>query len=324
MVDQGYCWEDDLLHCEEGGRIAGGDPSTISAAAKARGFNQIGTLGSGNHYLEVQYVDEIMDSAAAKAMGITSVGQVCCMIHCGSRGIGHQVCQDFVRKYLRSGEKNPLDSQLTGVKFNSPEGQEYYSAMNCCANFAFANRGAITYKVRKVFEEVFGSKAKKMDMALVYDVCHNIAKVEEHTVDGQKVMCIVHRKGATRAFPPNHPDVPEAYRAIGQPAIIGGSMGTCSYVIVGTETGMNESFGSTCHGAGRKMSRTVALDKISSKDVIEKMKGSEIELRITDPKLAAEESDEAYKDVSDVVETCESAGISKIAFRLKPLIVVKG
>ncbi|EDR28341.1 hypothetical protein, conserved [Entamoeba dispar SAW760] len=324
LVKNGYAWEEDLSHCEEHGKIANADPSLVSKSAKSRGYKQVGTLGSGNHYLEVQVVDEIMDVEAAKAMGINEVGQVCIMVHCGSRGLGHQVCQDYIDLCMKSGICNPIDKQLTGVPFNSPIGQQYYSAMNCCANFAFANRGMITYRIRQAFETVLRMKPKKMDMHLVYDVCHNIAKVEEHEVDNKKVQCIVHRKGATRAFPPQHPDISEDYKEIGQPAIIGGSMGTCSYVLVGTQEGMKKSFGSTCHGAGRKMSRVKAMDNLTSKDVINRIKEMGIELRITDPKLAAEEADEAYKDVTEVVETCQAAGISKIVLRLKPLIVIKG
>ncbi|ELP90822.1 hypothetical protein EIN_027210 [Entamoeba invadens IP1] len=324
MVEQGYAWEEDLKHCEEGGKIAGADPSLVSKVAKSRGHQQVGTLGSGNHYLEVQTVDEIFDAEAAKAMGITEVGQVCVMVHCGSRGLGHQVCQDYVAISMKKGHSNPVDKQLTGVPFNSEDGQKYFSAMNCCANFAFANRGMITYQIREAFENIMGIKAKKMGMGLVYDVCHNIAKVEEHEIEGKKVKCVIHRKGATRAFPPNHPVLPEDYKMIGQPAIIGGSMGTCSYVLVGTQKGMENSFGSTCHGAGRRMSRVGAMKTVTSNEVIKRMKEMGIELRITDPKLAAEEADEAYKDVTEVVETCQAAGISKIVMRLKPMIVVKG
>ena len=196
--------------------------------------------------------------------------------------------------------------------------------MNCAANYAYANRGMITYHIRNTFEEVFGKSARELGMDLVYDVSHNIAKEETHRIDDKDVNCVVHRKGATRAFPPHHPLIPTQYQEIGQPAIIGGSMGTCSYVLVGTEQGMMKSFGSTCHGAGRKLSRVKAMDNITSSDVLKQMKEKGIELRITDPKLAAEECDDAYKDVSDVVETCEAAGISKIVMRLKPLIVVKG
>ncbi|KAL7720279.1 RNA-splicing ligase RtcB-like protein 2 [Entamoeba marina] len=297
LCDKGYAWKDDLIYCEEGGKIENAKASLVS------------TLGSGNHYLEVQVVDEILDIEAAKTMGIHDVGQVCVMIHCGSRGLGHQVCQDYVNKYLKD-QSNAIDKQLTGVPFGSELGQQYFSAMNAAANFAFANQ--------TLFSDVFGKPATELDMNLVYDVCHNIAKVEEHQIDGSLVKCLVHRKGATRAFPPQHPMTPLAYKNIGQPAIIGGSMGTHSYVLVGTDNGMKQSFGSTCHGAGRKLSRVKALTTIESSD----KKG--IVLKISDPKLAAEEADEAYKSVTDVVETCANSGISKIVVRLKPLIVVKG
>ncbi|KAL7713291.1 hypothetical protein QTN25_009138 [Entamoeba marina] len=296
LVENGYAWDEDILHCEENGCIKGADPKYVTKTAKSRGYKQVGTLGSGNHYLEVQVVKEISDEASAKSMGITQVGQICVMVHCGSRGLGHQVCQDFVNVCMKNGIVNKVDKQLTGVPFNSEIGKQYFSAMNCCANFAFANRGMITYKIRNAFEKVMGMKAKKNG----YASC------------------------ATRAFPPGHKDVPEAYREIGQPAIIGGSMGTCSYVLVGTNEGMINSFGSTCHGAGRKMSRVKAMDMVTSGDVLRRMKDSGIRLRISNPKLAAEEADEAYKDVTDVVQTCQDAGISKIVCRLNPLIVVKG
>ena len=324
LVNEGYAWEEDLDHCEENGRLAVADPSLISKQAISRGFGQIGTLGSGNHYLEVQEVDEIVDAEAAKVMGITHKGQICVMIHCGSRGLGHQVCQDYIKDCMKEGIPNSNDAQLTGVLFNSELGQKYFSAMNCCANFAFANRGMITFKVRQAFKEVFKKSPQKLGMNLVYDVCHNIAKVEKELIDGKEVDCVVHRKGATRAFPPHHPLTPNDYKEIGQPAIIGGSMGTCSYVLVGTEQGRLISFSSTCHGAGRRLSRTKAMDEVSSKDVLERLKEKGIRVRITDQSLAAEESDEAYKDVTEVVQTCQDAGITKIVLKLKPLIVIKG
>ncbi|BFU23221.1 RtcB domain-containing protein [Entamoeba histolytica HM-1:IMSS-B] len=324
LVKKGLAWKEDLVYCEENGRIINSDPHLVSQKARGRGRNQLGTLGSGNHYLEIQRVDEIMDKEAAKQMGISHIGQICIMIHCGSRGLGHQVCQDFVDMCVSQSNKNEVDIQLTGVPFQSDNGQKYFKAMNAAANYAFANRGMISYHVRCTFEQVFQKSPKDLDMHLVYDVCHNIAKEESHLVDGKEIKCIVHRKGATRAFAPLNPVIPDAYKPIGQPAIIGGSMGTCSYMLVGTQEGMKKSFGSTCHGAGRKISRVNAMKNISSDSVVEEMKKKGIELRITDPKLAAEEADDAYKDVKEVVETCQSAGISRIVFKLKPLIVVKG
>ena len=324
LKEKGYCWEEDLEFCEEHGHIQNANPEYISPKAIGRGINQLGTLGSGNHYLEVQMVDEIIDKEAAETMGIKEKGQICIMVHTGSRGLGHQVCQDVLNVIQEKGIVNKYDKQLNGLLFKSEEGQKYLSAMNASANFAYANRGFITHQIRKVFEEVFNEDAKDMDMALVYDVSHNIAKVEKHIVDGKEIECLVHRKGATRAFPPHHPEVPEKYKEIGQPAIIGGSMGTCSYVVVGTEVGMQKTFGSTCHGAGRKLSRGEAKRIKTPSDILKDMNEKGIVLRLTEEDLIAEECDDAYKDVRDVVETCQEAGITKIAFKLKPLIVVKG
>ncbi|ELP87525.1 hypothetical protein EIN_098520 [Entamoeba invadens IP1] len=324
LATHNYARPDDFLYCEENGKIPDANPLLISQKAMSRGQNQLGTLGSGNHYLEVQKVDHIYDKEAAQALGITEIGQICVMVHCGSRGLGHQVCQDFVDTFLSKNTANPVDKQLTGVPFNSEDGKKYFSAMNAAANFAFANRGFITYHIRQTFSEVFKKSPEELDLGIVYDVCHNIAKLEKHVVNGEEVECVVHRKGATRAFPPHRPELPEKYKEIGQPAIIGGSMGTSSYVLVGTQSGMEKSFGSTCHGAGRKLSRVGAMKSVSSDNVVQEMEKKGIVLRITDPKLAAEECDEAYKDVTQVVETCQEAGISKIVLRLKPIVVVKG
>ena len=324
LVANGLADADDLHYVEEGGCIENAEPAFVSQKAKGRGMHQLGTLGSGNHYLEVQVVDEVFDAAVADALGLAR-GTVCVMVHCGSRGLGHQVCQDFLDAFQGQCDvPSAADPQLNAVTFASETGQRYFRAMNAAANFAFANRGMITHAVRAAFEAVFGRPWKEMGMSVVYDVCHNIAKVEEQLVDGKLVPCVMHRKGATRALPPHHPQTPAAYQEIGQPAIIGGSMGTCSHVIVGTEEGMRRSFGSTCHGAGRRLSRVKAMKTVKSEDVIAELTQRGIVLRISDPKLAGEEADAAYKDVNDVVQTCHDAGISKMVVKLVPQIVVKG
>ena len=327
LVARGLAWPEDVEHCETRGCVAGADPRLVSARAKARGRQQVGTLGSGNHYVEVQAVDEIYDEAAAAAMGLTRRGQLCVMIHSGSRGLGHQVCADALRAMQHSDDAvpNANDPQLAGVPIASRAGQDYLAAMACAANFAFANRGTMRARARAAFASVFGAAdARELDMHLVYDVCHNLAKLEDHVVDGRTVHCLVHRKGATRAFPPGHPDVPECYRAVGQPVIIGGSMGTCSYVLTGTQHGMDTTFGSTCHGAGRALSRSSAMKQLPAAAVMDALAQKGVVLRIATPNLVAEEAAEAYKDVSAVVQTCHDAGISKLCVRLRPLIVCKG
>jgi len=324
LAERGAAWPSDLEHCEEGGCIQHADPAKVSRRAKARGLPQCGTLGSGNHYVEVQAVDEIYDAAAAEAMGLNKIGRICVMIHSGSRGLGHQVCTDALAEMQRIGVDNPNDRQLTGVPITSQAGRDYIAAMSAAANYAFANRGVMRMHARDAFAHVFRKRAADLDMHLVYDVCHNIAKIEDHVVDGRPMRVLVHRKGATRAFPPGHPLVPEAYRSCGQPVIIGGSMGTCSYVLTGTETGMQTTFGSTCHGAGRSLSRAAALREMTAKEVMDSLRAKGVLLKIATPKLVAEEAAEAYKDVSQVVKTCHDAGISKLCVRLRPLIVCKG
>ncbi|HIP88745.1 MAG TPA: RtcB family protein, partial [Thermococcus paralvinellae] len=252
-VDNGYGWDEDLERLEEGGRMEGANPSYVSDTAKKRGAPQLGSLGSGNHFLEVQVVDRVFDPKVAEVYGLFE-GQVVVMVHTGSRGLGHQVASDYLRIMERANRKYGIpwpDRELVSVPFQSEEGQRYFSAMKAAANFAWANRQMITHWVRESFEEIFRQKAEDMEMHIVYDVAHNIAKLEEHDVNGKKVRVVVHRKGATRAFPPGHEAVPEIYRNVGQPVLIPGSMGTASYVLAGTEGAMNETFGSTCHGAGR-------------------------------------------------------------------------
>eukprot|EP00727_Mastigamoeba_balamuthi_P013479 m51a1_g8754 putative protein c22orf28 family protein (290) ;mRNA; f:99630-102410 len=261
---------------------------------------------------------------AAEAMGINQVGRICIMIHSGSRGMGHQICTDALKTMQTAGTENPNDKQLAGVSVQSQVGKDYIAAMSAGANFAFVNRGVMTKFVRDALEAVFGRSPRELGARLVYDVCHNIAKVEEHVVDGKTMRLLVHRKGATRAFAPGHPLVPERYRAVGQPVIIGGSMGTASYVLTGTQGAMEHTFGSTCHGAGRSLSRSAALRDMKSAEVMRSMKDKGVTLRISTPNLVAEEAAEAYKDVSQVVQTCHDAGISKLCVRLRPLVVCKG
>ncbi|KAA8491367.1 tRNA-splicing ligase RtcB-like 1 [Porphyridium purpureum] len=330
LQDTEYVWPEDAAHVEEGGCISGADARKVSDRAKKRGIPQIGTLGSGNHFSEVQVVEEIFNPEAAAAMGISQVGQVCIMIHSGSRGLGHQVCTDYLQQIDKFLSEHPLelnDRQLACVPIHSSIGQSYLSAMAAAANFAFCNRSMMTAQVRSAFSKVFGKPARDMDMHVVYDVCHNIAKIEEHLRPGSKTetfSALVHRKGATRAFGPGHPSLPDDYKACGQPVIVGGSMGTFSYVLTGTQVAMETTFGSTCHGAGRQLSRVQALRKLEGKDVLEAMKRKGIELRVRNAKLVAEEACEAYKDVSDVTDVCQDAGISLKCVKLRSLVVVKG
>lgn len=325
-VDNGYGWKEDLEHLEEGGRMEGADPNAVSQKAKQRGAPQLGSLGSGNHFLEVQVVDEIFDANTAKVYGLYE-GQVVVMVHTGSRGLGHQVASDYLRVMEKANRKYKVpwpDRELVSVPFQTEEGQRYFSAMKAAANFAWANRQMITHWVRESFEEVFKRKAEDMEMSIVYDVAHNIAKVEEHEVDGRKVKVIVHRKGATRAFPPGHPEVPEAYRDVGQPVLIPGSMGTASYVLAGTEGSMRESFGSTCHGAGRLMSRHAATRAWRGERIERELAQRGIYIRAASKRVVAEEAPGAYKSVDNVVRVVHRAGIAKLVARMKPMGVAKG
>ena len=258
-------------------------------------------------------------------MGIHQVGQICVMIHCGSRGFGHQIASDFVN----SMQESPLvaglnDPQLACMPISSPQGQAYLSSMAAAANFAFVNRSVIATKVRAAFETVFQRPAREMDMFQVYDVAHNIATVEEHQVRGEKRRLLVHRKGSTRAFPPGHPDLPECYKKCGQPVLVGGSMGTCSYVLTGTHEAMQQTFGSTCHGAGRAVSRSSSRKVLPSKDVFDDLKAKGISIRVASPDSISEEAPGAYKDVNQVVEVCHTMNLSRKAFKLKPIAVIKG
>ena len=326
-VSVGRGWDEDLELTEEHGAMPGADPTAVSRTARDRGRPQFGSLGSGNHFLEVQTVDEIFDAEAARVMGVDAIGQVVVFFHCGSRGLGHQVCTDHLREMVRAGETYHIsvpDRQLACAPIRSPEGRAYLGAMTAAANFAWANRQFITHAIRGAFERVFGRTAASLGMRLVYDVAHNIAKAETHTVAGTPRRVVVHRKGATRAFAPGHPHIPERYRAVGQPVLIPGDMGRYSYLLAGTERAMRDTFGSACHGAGRMESRGEAKRQLKGIDIAERMRSQGIAIRVTQPGLLAEEAPEAYKDVADVVAVCEGAGIARRVARLRPLAVVKG
>ncbi len=326
-VEEGYGWEEDLDHQEANGRIDIADPSQVPGSAKERGLKQSGTLGSGNHFIEIQLVDEIYDEEAAKIMGITRKGQVMVMIHSGSRGLGHQVCSEYIRKMTQAMRKYDIqvpDRELCCAPTTSPEGQAYLGAMSAAANYAFANRQVMMHWTREVFSKVMGQTPEDLDMGLIYDVAHNIGKVEEHTIDGQKKKVVVHRKGATRAFPPGHPDIPSKYRNIGQPVLIPGTMGTASYILIGNEQGMDLSFGSTAHGAGRFMSRSRAKKQFFGKEIQDKLASEGIIVRATKSIVIAEEAPGAYKDVDEVVKVSDALGIATKAVRLRPIGVIKG
>ncbi|MBI5099043.1 MAG: RtcB family protein [Nitrospirae bacterium] len=326
VVEQGYGGEEDLDHTESGGCIEGADPDLISNKAYERGRSQLGTLGSGNHFTEIQYVDEIYDEKIATALGLFK-NQITVMIHTGSRGFGHQVCTDFLEVMQRAVQKyniNLPDRELACAPFESPEARDYLAAMRAAANFAWANRQFIMHWVKESFMNIFKSGPKTIGMSLIYDVAHNIAKIEEHTVNGQKRKLVVHRKGATRAFPPGHPELPDVYKQIGQPVIIPGDMGRASFVLIGTERGMKESFGSTCHGAGRLMSRHQARKRAKGRAIWREMEDMGIIVRSAGRETLAEEMPEAYKDVSSVVEVVHNAGLSKKVAKLRPLGVIKG
>ncbi len=323
MVEQGRGEADDLTHCEESGAIDGADPDAASDRAKARGLPQIGTLGSGNHFLEVQYVEQILDEPLAGALGLYE-NEVVLLVHSGSRGFGHQVCTDYLRDMgaamRRYGIELP-DRQLACVPVHSREGQAYLGAMRAAANFAWANRQGITHCARQAFRRIFGQKEQ---LRVVYDVCHNIAKLERHVVGGRERKVMVHRKGATRASPASRPEVPEAYKSCGQPVLIPGSMGTASYVLVGAEGALRESFGTTCHGAGRVMSRTAARKSPHARNARQRLEERGIFVRSETRDGISEEIPEAYKDVDAVVEIVERAGLSKRVARLRPMGVIKG
>ena len=325
-VKQGFGLEEDPEYIEERGCIQGADPDLISDRALERGKAQLGTLGSGNHFVEVGYVDEVYDEHAAKDLGLF-LDQVTIIVHTGSRGLGHQVCDDYIKILMKSTQKYGIelpDRQLCCAPIASEEGRQYLAAMAGAANYAFANRQIIFHWVRESFERVFQMSSERLGLRLIYDVCHNIAKIETHRVDGKERKLCVHRKGATRAFPPHHPDTPLAYKDVGQPVLIPGDMGRYSYVLVGTEQAMAETFGSTCHGAGRVLSRKQAMRVSKGRAIIRELEDQGITIRSAGKATVREEIPEAYKDVSQVVEVVSGAGISKKVVRLRPMGVIKG
>ena len=328
-VRHGYGWPEDLEATEGGGCLPGADPAHVSARALARGREQLGTLGSGNHYLEIQVVpaDGVHDPAVAQAFGIEGPGQILVMLHCGSRGFGHQVGTDYLRRFdgaMRSYGIVVKDRELACAPFRSPEGQAYFAAMTAAANTAFANRQVITHRVREVMGRVFGRDARALGLSLIYDVCHNTAKLERHVVDGVARDLVVHRKGATRAFGPGTPDVPAAYRHLGQPVIVGGSMETGSALLIGTAHAMRETFGSTAHGAGRTMSRAQAKKRVWGESLMQDMERRGIIVRAASKSGVAEEAGFAYKDLAAVVDVLHRLDISRKVVSLRPIGNIKG
>jgi len=328
-VENGYGWEADIKRTEAHGQIKGADPSKVSDTARKRGRTQLGTLGSGNHYLEVQVArkDKIFDPEVAKVFGIEKPDQVVVMVHCGSRGFGHQIATDYLKVFDQVMQREGLhvpDRELACAPFQSKEAQDYYAAMACGANMAFANRQVILHRIREGFEKVFGKTAESLGMNMVYDVAHNIAKVEEHMIDGKKKKVIMHRKGSTRAFGPGQPEMPTEYQKVGQPVILGGSMETGSYLLVGTQKAMDETFGSTAHGSGRTMSRTQARNEIRGDKLQKDMANRGILVKSASMSGLAEEAGRAYKDINMVVDALDRSGISRKIVGLSPIGNVKG
>ncbi|MCL5105892.1 MAG: RtcB family protein [Candidatus Marsarchaeota archaeon] len=326
VVGKGYGISQDLDRIEENGCIKGADPDKVSELANERGKQQLGTLGAGNHFLEVQRVDAILDKGVADKFGLYE-NQIVVMLHSGSRGYGHQVCSDYLKilsDYQRKNNITLPDPELAYAFIGSKEADDYQKAMSSAVNFAFANRQIMTNSIRKSFEDTFGKSSDALGMELLYDVAHNIAKIENHHVGGRDKDLVVHRKGATRAFGPGRQEVPKIYRSTGQPVIIPGSMGTASYVLVGRSEAMSETFGSSCHGSGRVMSRHQAIREISQQKTLSALKSKHIELRVRDKKLISEEAEWAYKNVDDVVHSIEGAKISDIVAKMVPIGVTKG
>jgi tRNA-splicing ligase RtcB len=325
-VEQGHGEAGDLSHIEEGGCLEAAAPGEVSPRARERGLSQLGTLGSGNHFVEVQRVAEVHDETAARVLGLEK-DAITVSIHTGSRGLGYQVCDDFLQVMLRASAAHGIhlpDPQLCCAPLSSAEAKRYLGAMYAAANFAFANRQIITHFVRQAFEEVFARGPRDLGVRVVYDVCHNIAKFETHVVDGRRRRLCVHRKGATRAFPPDHPETPQAYRAVGQPVLIPGDMGRYSWVLVGTGQAYEETFGSTCHGAGRMMSRAAARKSARGRPIVREMADRGVVVRADGYATLAEEIPEAYKDVSEVVDVVHRAGLSRKVAKLVPIGVIKG
>lgn len=325
-VERGYGVKEDLERTEEGGCMKGADPGKASERAFERGKKQSGTLGSGNHFLEVQIVDEVYDSGVAAALGVDK-GQITMMIHSGSRGFGYQICEDYSKRMVQLLAKYGIsvpDRQLACVPVKSEDGQAYIAAMKCAANYAWNNRQCLMHKVREVFEKVFERGWESLGMSLVWDVAHNIAKFEKHNVDGKEKLLCVHRKGATRAFGPGNPELPAMYKNIGQPVIIPGDMGRNSYLLLGTKKAEEETFASTCHGAGRLMSRTEAMRSEGRKTLIQDLAAKGIKVMAAGRGTLAEEAPYAYKNVNEVVDVVHNAGIARKVCRMRPIGVIKG
>jgi len=325
-VEKGYGEKEDITYTEENGRMAQANPDIISNKAIQRGLSQLGTLGSGNHFLEVQVIDQIYQPEIARQMGLEE-GMVTLLIHTGSRGFGHQVCTDHLSVMQKAVQRYHIslpDKQLACAPVNSPEGEKYYQAMCCAANFAWANRQCIMHWAREVFSKIFHISSEGLGLKLVYDVAHNIAKIEVHHYNGKSVKLCVHRKGATRAFPPQHPELPLKYKEIGQPVLIPGDMGRFSFCSVGTKKAIDETFGSTCHGAGRVMSRGEARREVKNRDIVDELRAEGILIKARSRATLAEEISAAYKDVSEVVDVMDKSGISKKVARMRPLGVIKG
>ncbi|HEY49385.1 MAG TPA: RtcB family protein [Dehalococcoidia bacterium] len=326
-VESGYGEPEDLEYTEERGCLQGADPAKVSVKAKNRGMPQPGTLGSGNHFLEIQVVEEIYNLEIAHAFGVEVKEQILLLIHTGSRGLGHQVCDDYLKTMGAAVKKYGIelpDRQLACAPIKSPEGQAYLAAMACAANYAWANRQCITHWARESFSRVLSKKRSSLGMGLIYDVAHNIAKIEKHYIEGKNLTVCVHRKGATRAFPPKHPDLPRAYRKAGQPVLIPGDMGRYSYIAVGTDRAMEETFGSTCHGAGRLQSRSAAKRSIRGADIADELTAKGITFQVASIASLAEEASAVYKDVAEVVHITEAAGISPRVAKTRPIGVIKG
>jgi tRNA-splicing ligase RtcB len=325
-LKRGYATEMDLERTEENGRIDGADPDKIGPRAYERARDQLGTLGAGNHFIEVDVVDEVFDETSAAAMGLFP-GQIVAQIHCGSRGFGHQVCTDYVARFQKVVHKYNIqlpDRELVCAPLSSPEGQDYLAAMKGAANFAFCNRQLLTHLIRRSFDDTLRGKVANASLYQIYDIAHNMAKIEEHEVEGRRMTVCVHRKGATRAFGPGSPVLPPVYRDIGQPVLVPGSMGTASWVLVGTEGSMAQSFGSTCHGAGRTMSRSRAKKEVQGGELRRELEQQGIRVRAGSLAGLAEEAPQAYKDVDQVIEVVHGAGIARKVARLVPVAVVKG
>ncbi|MGD8850288.1 MAG: RtcB family protein, partial [Anaerolineales bacterium] len=325
-LDNGYAQRDDLERTEEQGRIEGAQPAKVSDRAKKRGKGQLGTLGAGNHFIEVDVVDAIFHPEAANAMDLQE-GMLVLQIHCGSRGFGHQICSDYVKQFQSAVQKYGIklpDRELVCAPLDSPEGKDYLAAMACAANFAFCNRQVLAHHARRSFEQVLAGKVQDWHLRQVYDIAHNMGKMEDHQIKGKTVRVCVHRKGATRAFGPGFEGLPEIYRSLGQPVLVPGSMGTASWVLMGTQGSMEKSFGSTCHGAGRVMSRRQAKREVWGQDLREELEARGIAVRAGSMPGLAEEAPKAYKDVDAVIEVVANAGIAKKVARLRPVAVIKG